>query len=60
MRNRPPLTTQLAELATAPELTAAAASEPCFWKNRTRMARGPMGTARATKLFDTSSARTRP
>ena len=38
MRNRPPLTIQLAVEISTPELTASVASYPCCWKNRTRVA----------------------
>src|SRR5271165_164568 len=61
IRNSRPLTVQLAVVAMAPALTAAAASYPCRWKNLTRTAKTATSPpTSAVKVFDVSSATHRP
>ena len=61
IRNSRVLTVQLAVVAMAPALTAAAASYPCRWKNLTRTAKTAMSPpTSAVKVLDVSSATQRP
>ena len=61
MRNRAPLTIQLAVLTSTPELTATVGVYPSCWKNRTRVARTAIEPpARATKVSASSRASVRP
>ena len=61
IRNSRPLTVQLAVVAIAPALTAAAASYPWRWKNLTRTAKTATSPpTSAVKVFDVSSATQRP
>ena len=61
MRNRAPLTIQLAVLTSTPELTATVGLYPSCWKNLTRVASTAIDPpARATKVSDSSRASVRP